>query len=111
MAVQAIDVVCLSGAQGLLDTAAHGVINVAGGGCGAGAKSAVDLNESIFGVIEIGVAAVVGHVAGGVVLVGWADELVLRIHALAETAGSRTGALASAIAPGIVAPGEGIRIR
>src|SRR6266852_3692317 len=111
MAVQAIEVVCLSAAHGLLDTAAHGVINVAGGGGGAGAKSAVDLNESIFCVIEIGVVAVVRHIARCVVLIGRAGEVILGIDALAETAGSRTGALARAIAPGIVAPGEGIRIR
>ena len=69
VAVQIIEIVCRVGARlGFLHAPAKGVVDIASGG-GTGAKGAVHLDKTIFGVIEIGVVAIVDHIAGGVIFI------------------------------------------
>lgn len=108
--IKVVNIVKRGATRGPFDAVAKGVVDVAGRGIGAGAEGAVHLNEAVFGVVEISVAAVEGHVPGSVVPVGVIhriDEAILGVHGGVElpTGPGRDG-LVGAIAPGVVSPGK-----
>src|SRR2546429_4301348 len=74
---QVVQIIGCCAADVLPGAAAVGVVNVAGG------AAAINLRHAILSIKRVGVRAVVGHVAGGVVLVG-SDETIVGVHGLVE---------------------------
>src|SRR5579864_3194547 len=85
----------------------QGIVGVAGSGPGAGTQCTAHLDETIFGVIKIGVTAVIGHIARSVILIRSTGELVFGVDAGVEgVARARSDGLIRAVAPSVVGPGE-----
>lgn len=84
-AAKVIDILRLGGAHGFLDTASLSVVEIVSSG------TAVDLSKSIFRIVGVSVAAVIGQISRSVVLIGGAEETIVGICRLVKgVAGTRS---------------------